>query len=315
MIVCGTDVSTAFLNAELSGTDLERGILCRAPSIFSDAGATQRGEVWIIRKALYGLRQSPKQWGLHRDNFLKQLRTDDLEFGQIMLCQTKCDSCVWVIVQVQGNQTAAVLGWIVTYVDDILAVAVRTCGKNIITSIMKHWKCSDMEVLGSGPGEVPQMGFLGMTLCHVPKKGIFVHQMEYVRGLLAKHQMENSNPSKVLLPQEECLDPLEERTLAEARAEDPNWQPNARALKEAQKGAGELLWLATRTRVDMAYTMHRLCSVVSSNPDRANRMVKCVLRYLKGSIDIGILFCNSEELSRMEDQQLTTLAGHCDPNT
>ena len=98
-----------------------------------------------------------------------------------------------------------------------------------------------MEVLGSGPGEVPQMGFLGMTLCHVPKKGIFVHQMEYVRGLLAKHQMENSNPSKVLLPQEECLDPLEERTLAEARAEDPNWQPNARALKEAQKGAGELV--------------------------------------------------------------------------
>ena len=75
------------------------------------------------------------------------------------------------------------------------------------------------------------------------------------------------------------------------------------------------MWLATRTRVDMAYTMHRLCSVVSSHPDRANRMVKCVLRYLKGSIDIGILFCNSEELGRMEDMQLTTLAGHCDPNT
>jgi hypothetical protein len=88
-------------------------------------------------------------------------------------------------------------------VDDILAVAVRTCGKNIITTIMKHWKCSDMEVLGAGTDEVPQMGFLGMTLCHVPKKGIFVHQMEYVRGLLAKHQMENSNPSKVLLPQED----------------------------------------------------------------------------------------------------------------
>ena len=78
MIVCGTDVSTAFLNAELSGTDLERGILCRAPSIFSDAGATQRGEVWIIRKALYGLRQSPKQWGLHRDNFLTKTQNGGL---------------------------------------------------------------------------------------------------------------------------------------------------------------------------------------------------------------------------------------------
>ncbi len=60
--------------------------------------------------------------------------------------------------------------------------------------------------------------------------------------------------------------------------------------------------------------MHRTCSVVSSNPDRAVRMIKCILRYLKGTIDTGILFSNSEELSRIEQQELTPLAAHCNPH-
>ena len=48
-----TDVSVAFLNADLSEADTWRGILCRAPSICVDAGVCQKGEVWLIRKAFY----------------------------------------------------------------------------------------------------------------------------------------------------------------------------------------------------------------------------------------------------------------------
>ena len=82
----------------------------------------------------------------------------------------------------------------VTYVDDVLSVAIRNSGKSIITAIMKHWKCSDMVVLGTGTGEIPQMSFLGMTLCHMPRVRLFVHQMEYIKGLLAKHQLDSANP-------------------------------------------------------------------------------------------------------------------------
>ena len=67
MTICGTDVSTAFLNAELSESDQRRGILCKAPTLFVEAGVCQKGEVWLIRKALYLLRQSPTCWGITRD--------------------------------------------------------------------------------------------------------------------------------------------------------------------------------------------------------------------------------------------------------
>jgi hypothetical protein len=77
MEICGADVSTAFLNADLSQEDLEPGILCRAPSLFAEAGVTQRGEVWLVKKALHGLRQSPRCWGQHRDQYLKQFRAVD----------------------------------------------------------------------------------------------------------------------------------------------------------------------------------------------------------------------------------------------
>ncbi len=103
---------------------------------------------------------------------------------------------MWVIVKVlEGNTAAVVLGWVVKYVDDILSVAIRNSGKSIITAIMTHWNCSDMEVLGTR-----QIGFLGMTLCQMPRVRLFVHQMEYIKGLLAKHQLESANPSKVILP-------------------------------------------------------------------------------------------------------------------
>jgi hypothetical protein len=52
MNICGTDVSTAFLNAELSESDRARGILCRAPTLFVEAGVCEKGEVWVIQKAL-----------------------------------------------------------------------------------------------------------------------------------------------------------------------------------------------------------------------------------------------------------------------
>jgi len=66
-----TDVSTAFLNAWLK---LKYLILVWAPQIAADAGATEYGEIWIVRKALYGLREAPRAWGDERDRQLRPLR-------------------------------------------------------------------------------------------------------------------------------------------------------------------------------------------------------------------------------------------------
>ena len=69
--VGSTDVSTAFSNAWLT---LNYLILVWAPKIACDALVCEHGEVWIARKAVYGLRESPRAWGDERDRPLRPLR-------------------------------------------------------------------------------------------------------------------------------------------------------------------------------------------------------------------------------------------------
>ena len=69
---------------------------------------------------------------------------------------------VWVI---KANHL--LVGWLITYVDDILAVAEGTSGRTVIGHLMQRWKCSEIEILSEGH---PEMGFLGMTSRFVPGK-------------------------------------------------------------------------------------------------------------------------------------------------
>ncbi len=140
---------------------------------------------------------------------MKRLSAVHPTLGRVWLAQTMCDTCVWVIKSDSGQH-----GWIVTYVDDILAVAAVTVGQLVIHTIMDHWKCSDMEELNEAH---PEMGFLGMNLRFVPGKGYFVHQVDYVKGLVKRYNLENCNPTKVIMPSDECLDSAEEQALAAAK--------------------------------------------------------------------------------------------------
>ena len=88
-----TDVSTAFLNA---GLNLPYMIIVWAPNIFSRVGVCQQNEAWIVKKAIYGLKESPRAWGDHRDHILKHARLYDNQMTY-RLKQTKCDPSVWTI--------------------------------------------------------------------------------------------------------------------------------------------------------------------------------------------------------------------------
>ena len=99
---------------------------------------------------------------------MKTLMSVDTEGNKYTLKRTICDSCVWTIEDADKN----IVGWVITYVDDILAVAYERVGKAVIASIRKQWTCSEEEVLSA---EHPEVQFLGMTLFYVPVKGILLH--------------------------------------------------------------------------------------------------------------------------------------------
>ena len=74
------DVKVAFLNAPLvdefaDGED-PAAVLLRPPPLLVRLGFARPGEHYRADKAIYGLRQSPKRWGDHRDRRLLTMKTE-----------------------------------------------------------------------------------------------------------------------------------------------------------------------------------------------------------------------------------------------
>ena len=65
------DVKGAFLNAHIPDDEL---ILVQPLKQCVDWGIVQPCVLWKLRRAVYGLRQSPKWWSDERDNRLRNLR-------------------------------------------------------------------------------------------------------------------------------------------------------------------------------------------------------------------------------------------------
>eukprot|EP00975_Prorocentrum_lima_P061677 12881270-Prorocentrum_lima.AAC.1 len=59
-----TDISTAFLNAPI---DESKVVLITPPQILLKLGIVTPGTIWKIRKAVYGLKESPRLWQEERD--------------------------------------------------------------------------------------------------------------------------------------------------------------------------------------------------------------------------------------------------------
>ena len=67
------NVSTAFLYAPLIE---KRDVYCKPPQVLVKLGLVQPGTVWKLKKALYGLRTSPRAWEEERDRKLSTLTWD-----------------------------------------------------------------------------------------------------------------------------------------------------------------------------------------------------------------------------------------------
>ena len=113
-------------------------------------------------------------------------------------------------------------------------------------------------------------------------------QEEFIRDILKTWDMSNckplltpGEPSPTELPEEyneEGLDPCD--------------------VLRAQKMAGSLIWLSTRTRPDIAYAQSRISSMATKAPQCAVVEGLRVLRYLQGTKSLGLRF---QECSNSED--------------
>ena len=156
------DVSTAFLNAVY--TIKGEILLLRPPYIYVKAGLVEPDEFWMVRKAIYGLKESPLLWSKDRDNKLLKIvieveRTEDSTVKEeYILKKLKGDPNIWHILK-KGKEDES-FGLVLTYVDDILVATTEELGEATMKVIDNTWKCSQEEVVREGEKGVSFCGIV-----------------------------------------------------------------------------------------------------------------------------------------------------------
>ena len=244
------DVKSAFLNG-----DIDCMVHMDQPEGFDDGS----GRVCLLQKGLYGLRQSAMLWSKDLTSTLRS----------IGFKQCQADSCIYVLRD--GEQLALLSVW----VDDIeIAHNSDTLCKHIVSQLTSKYEIKD---------KGPSRWLLNMEIGQDhANHTVTVSQQAYIKQILKDFNMESCNPTAApaapgeLLTQENCPKTDGER-------EEMKDKPFAQLV-------GALNYLATCTRPDIAYAIHKLCSFIK-NPGQAHwAAAKRIVRYLQGSKTQGIKY-------------------------
>ena len=154
------DYTQAFRNAEVREGEhlLAQPPEGWIPKILTDG----RRVVWRVRKAMLGLRTSPRRWQEHLSGKLKEHGFVQDERGPCLFANTELDICIGV------------------HVDDTLAVGPSELTKNLLQELSK-----DITMRWGMVIDKPQE-FLGHSLCRTPQGYTFGVSSDYVTKSCAK---------------------------------------------------------------------------------------------------------------------------------
>ena len=131
---------------------------------------------------------------------------------------------------------------------------------------------------------------LGLQIEHLPE-GILIHQVTYTKKVLERFNMSKAHPLKTPMV---VRSPDEDKDQFRPRNEDEKvLGPEVPYLS----AIGALMYLANCTRPDIAFAVNLLArySVV---PTRRHWVgVKTILRYLQGTINLGLFFLKNHDLT------------------
>ena len=277
------DVATAFLNAEL-----EEGsgpIYVRPPAILAHFGLLPPDTLWRVRRAVYGLRAAPRTWGRKRDSELSRLQiTIDGEVCRLV--QSNVDASVWCLVPAPEVgaplHQRRVLGYLLSYVDDFLIAGADSTRAAVCDALKSIWSCKSTGSVRYGSHD--EATYLSSTI-QATKNGYLLHQQKFVEDLLKSWGMAECRPAATvgadtMTKEVEVINEEEDLTVEVVESE----------VRQAQKLAGSLIWLSTRTRPDIAYAQGQASSWAARDPKKSLAIGKRILRYLAGTKDLGLAF-------------------------
>jgi virulence-associated protein VapD len=239
------DVKTAYLNGPL-----EEEIYMRKPQIIGSG-------FWRLRRGLYGLRQSGRQW-----YFDLNAKLETIGFKR-----TESDWSVHLRTIGNAKSISA------TSVDDILIASNSKDESNAaVRDIAKLYEITDNSNVNF---------HLGCTIERWRQnRTIKLHQQSYVISILREFGMEACNPvSTPMQPNVHLTTDMCPKT--DKEKEDSKSLPYCAIV-------GKCMYLATCTRPDIAYTVRELARFMSNYGQSHYNAAKHLLRYLRGTQSYGI---------------------------
>lgn len=275
--VSSLDVRRAFLNAPR----LEQPghvTLVDPPALLQKMGITRPHEVWQIRGALYGLCESPRDWSVHRDKTLRSLRWQCGDTYHTF--KESGERNLWKICD---ESTASTLGYLCVYVDDLLLTGPETVLTPALEKLQATWECSQPEWVN----EDQSMRFCGFEIQQLQGGGLKLWQPSYIQDLIEKHEItgEESTPCpKVVHGDTEVVQP--------------------QVLHQAQMFTGELQWIQSRTRPDLAYVCGLMSRLQHRRPSYVIEIALHTLRYLKKTWNFALNYRPCKVLDWGDENQL-----------
>ena len=191
---------------------------------------------------------------------------------------------IWKIIATPVNSTGQVnedleetSGYLVTYVDDILVAAPRDVAERALDRIRTTWECSPVEWITEGSW----MRFCGMGFQWYGEH-LRIGQSSYAKELISRHGRQQPKS---------CPGPKVDSEILEE-----NITPED--VKIAQQLVGEILWLAVRTRPDLAYVTSWMGRHVAKAPKMVQEVAKHTLGYLQETAEYALSYgpCSPSEL-------------------
>ncbi|KAI5349105.1 hypothetical protein L3X38_001992 [Prunus dulcis] len=212
-----------------------------------------------LHKALYGLKQAPRPWFHHFSTFL-------LFVGFI---RSQANTSLFIF------QQASHTVFLLLYVDDIVvAGSDSTHLQQFISLLGGHFDIKDLS---------PLIYYLGLQVLH--KYGtLHINQLKYAHDLLHKANLLNSKPASTPLAAKVRLSISDGALIS-----NPT---------EYRELVGSLQYL-TLTHPDISFVINTVAQFMSA--PRTSHLVasKWILRYIKGTIDLGLTFTPQTAAARL----------------
>ena len=275
LAILTSDVKTAFLQAPRRNTP-GRVTILSPPMILREARCLDSAdEKWVVERAMYGLTESPKDWGDFRNSKMKEMRW--MSNGQEKWIRASPEPHLWEVCQDDAtgqNKDPVILSHIAVYVDDLMVTGERDTALEVMEELAKVFSMTKPEEVT----REKEVTFCGYQIKKT-KAGYALHQTKYIEEVLKKHDIKKAEN----IPCHKVLDEPDEQ------------EPSREDIRLAQVLTGELGWVTSRTRPDIAYAVSIMARMIHRRPKWVKETGIQVLKYLYGSASWGLNYTKIEE--------------------